>query len=248
MRRYLHGFYSVAGVLLSAGLLLALIGLWALAGLTEGMIEGETVRFDERVLLWLDARATAWLDVTALKVTALGDTLVVVTIALIAGTLLWLLGQRAYAALLAVAVGGGFVIYPVLKEVFDRPRPQLFEWRAHYAGASSYPSGHATMSMVLLVVLAYIIHRLANRRWIGVAAALVAGVGVLLIGISRLYLGVHYPSDVLAGYAVGFAWTVFCALAFRALHHRRSPRDDSESAQSVEIAPERRDADTKRSR
>ena len=220
MRRHLHGFYAVAGLLLSAGLLLALLGLWALAGLTEEVMEGETVRFDEGVLLWVNARASAWLDVAALQVTALGDTLVVMTITLVAGTLLWLLGRRAYATLLGVAVGGAWLIYPVLKMVFDRPRPQLFEWRAHYAGASSYPSGHATMAIVLLTVLAYIVHRLSDRLWIDVTAALVAGIGVLLIGLSRLYLGVHYPSDVLAGYTIGFAWTVFCALAVEALRHQ----------------------------
>lgn len=221
LRRRLHGFYAVAGVLLTGGLLLSLLGLWALAGLTEGVVEGETARFDEGVLLWMNARATPWLDRVALEVTALGDGLVVAAISLVAGTLLWLLGQRAYAALLAAGVGGAWVIYPVLKLVFDRPRPQLFEWRAHYAVASSYPSGHATMSMVLLVVLAYIVHRLSDRRWTGVAAMLLAGAAVLLIGLSRLYLGVHYPSDVIAGYAVGFAWAVFCAVAVEALRFQR---------------------------
>ncbi len=221
LRRRLHGFYAVAGVLLSAGLLLSLLGLWALSGLTEGVMEGETTRFDEGVLLWMNARATPGLDRVALRVTALGDGVVVAAISLVAGTLLWLLGQRAYAALLATGVGGAWVIYPVLKLVFDRPRPQLFEWRAHYAHASSYPSGHATMAMVLLVVLAYIVHRLAGRRRIGVAAMLLAGAAVLLIGLSRLYLGVHYPSDVIAGYVVGFTWAVFCALAVEALRSQR---------------------------
>ena len=222
--RYLHGFYAVAGVFLSAGLLLALLGLWALSGLTEGVLEGETLRFDRAVLHWIDGRATPWLDVVALQVTALGDTLVVLVIATIAGTLLWLVGQRGHAALIAVAVGGAWVAVPVLKLVFDRPRPQLSEWRALYAAASSYPSGHATMAMVLLVVLAYIIHRLAaDRRPVRIAALLVAALLVLLVGLSRLYLGVHYPTDVLAGYAVGFAWAVFCALGVEILSRRRPP-------------------------
>jgi undecaprenyl-diphosphatase len=225
LRRRLQSFHAVAGVLLTAGLVLSLLGLWALSGLTEGVMEGETLRFDEAVLRWMNARATPLLDRVALEVTALGDGLVVATIAVVAGTLLWLLGQRGYAALLAAAVGGAWVIYPVLKLVFDRPRPQLFEWRAHYALASSYPSGHATMSMVLLVVLAYIVHQLSDRRWTGVAAMLLAGIAVLLIGLSRLYLGVHYPSDVIAGYTIGFAWAVFCALAVEALRFQRHARE-----------------------
>ena len=222
MRKHLHGFYAVAGVLLSAGLLLALLGLWALSGLTEEVLEGETIRFDEGVLLWMDARATGWLDVAALRVTALGDGLVVLTITVIAGTLLWLLGRRAYAALLGVAVGGALVISPVLKLIFDRPRPRLFEWRVHYEGLSaSYPSGHATLSTVLLVALAYVVHRLAHRRWISMVASALAALGILLIGLSRMYLGVHYPSDVLAGVTIGFAWAVFCALTVEALRRRR---------------------------
>lgn len=221
MRDSLLGLYAVAGVLLSAGLVLALLGLWALSGLTEEVLEGETIRFDEGVLLWMDARATPALDVAALRVTALGDTLVVIAIAGVAATLLALLGRRAYAALLVVAVGGAWTIFPVLKLVFDRPRPALFEWRAHYAGSASYPSGHATMAMVLVVVLTYVVHRLSDRPGVRVAAALVAGLVALLIGLSRLYLGVHYPSDVAAGYVVGFAWAVFCALVVEALRHQR---------------------------
>jgi len=226
--RRLRGFYAVAGVLLTGGLLLSLLGLWALSGLTEGVMEGETARFDEGVLRWMNARATPWLDRVALEVTALGGGVVVAAIALVAGTLLWLLGQRAYAALLAAGVGGAWVIYPVLKLVFDRPRPQLFEWRAHYAVSSSYPSGHATLSMVLLAVLAYIVHRLSSRRRVGGVDMLLAGAAVLLIGLWRLYLGVNYPSDVIAGYAVGFAWAVFCALAVEALRSQRHSRGQAE--------------------
>ena len=203
--RRLHGFYAVAGVLLSVGLVLSLLGLWALSGLTEGVMEGETDQVDRAVLRWLNARATPALDLVAMEVTALGNGVVVAVIATVAGTLLWLLGQRAYALLLAAAVAGAWVTYPVLKLLFDRPRPQLFEWRAHYAHSSSYPSGHATMSVVLLVVLAYIVHRLSRRRSVSAAAMLFAGTAVLLIGVSRLYLGVHYPSDIVAGALLGAA-------------------------------------------
>ena len=229
MRSYIRGFYALAGLFLSAGFVLALLGLWGLGALTESVLEGDTLRFDKRVLLWMNAHATEWLDIAALEVTALGDILVVLTITAVAGALLFLLGQRAYAGLIAVAVGGAWIINPMLKSVFDRPRPQLFEWRAHYAGLSSFPSGHATMSMVLFVVLAYVIHRLAERRWMEIVAMVLAGTYVLLIGVSRLYLGVHYPSDVLAGYVVGFSWAIFCALAIEVLGamHRPSQRDQA---------------------
>jgi undecaprenyl-diphosphatase len=225
--RRLHGLYATAGMLLTGGLLLALLALGALSGLTAGVMEGRTRRFDEGVLLWMNRRATPSLDVAAMEVTALGSGLVVTTVALVAGTLLWQMGRRAYAALLAAGVGGAWVIYPVLKHIFDRPRPHLVEWRAHHAASWSYPSGHATLSMVLLVLLAYIVHRLSSRRRTGVAAMLLAGVAVVLVGLSRLYLGVHYPSDVIAGFGVGFAWAVFCALAVEALRQPRQSHADT---------------------
>lgn len=207
--------------LLSAGLLLALGGL---AGLTGAVLAGETDRFDREVLLWMEARGSPGLDVAALKVTALGDTLVVFAIAGVAATLLWLLGRRTYAALLVAAVAGARVVNPLLKLAVDRPRPGLFEWRTPYAGDLAYPSGHASISMALLVALAYVVHRLSDRPWIGAAAALVAAAGVLGVGLSRLYLGVHYPSDVLAGYLVGFAWAVLCALGAESIRRRRRER------------------------
>lgn len=216
-----QGFCAMAGALLRGGLLLSLLALGVLCVLTRSVLAGETLRFDEGVLLWMNRRATPALDRVAIEITALGDGLVVVSIALVSGTLLWLLGQRAFAWLLAAGVGGAWVVYPVLKLLFDRPRPRLFEWRAHDVHSTSYPSGHATMAMVLLVLLAYIVHRLDPHQRIRAAAVLVAGTAVLLIGLSRLYLGMHYPSDVLAGYALGFAWAVFCAVAVEALRVQR---------------------------
>lgn len=212
-----------AGVLPAVGLLLSLAGPWALFVLTGGVTAGRTFGADERVLLWINTRATPALDRVALEVTALGEGLVVGAIALVAGTLLWLLGQRAYAALLAAAVGGAWVIYPLLKQLFGRPRPQLFAWRTHDVASSSFPSGHATLSMALLVVLAYIAHRLSGRRRTGLAAVLMAGAAVLLIGLSRIYLGVHYPSDVIAGYLLGFTWAASCALAVESRRDRSAP-------------------------
>jgi undecaprenyl-diphosphatase len=216
--RHVRGFYTRLGLVLSAGLAIALVGLWGLSSLTEEVLEGDTDRFDRAVLHWIDARSTPWLDQAALEVTALGDTLVVALVALVAVTLLRLLGRRGYAFLLGLAVGGAAIINPVLKAIFGRDRPRVFEWGVqHGASSDAYPSGHALMSMVTLVTLAFVVHRLSARRWVGAVAMTLAAVVTVSIGLSRLYLGVHYPSDVLAGYVVGFAWAVFCALAVEAL-------------------------------
>ena len=217
-----RGLYVGTGLVLSVGLVLAMLGLWGLAGLTEGVLEGDTERLDRQVLLSLHGRATPWLDRAALEVTALGDTVVVVVLALVAASLLWILGRRAYASLLVIAISGAAIINPLLKIIFDRPRPQVFEWRAHFAYTSqAYPSGHATISMVTFATLAFIIHRLAERGTVSVAAAAVAAFVITLVGLSRLYLGVHHPSDVLAGYVVGFAWAVLCAVTVEALERSR---------------------------
>lgn len=227
---YVQGFYARAGILLTTGLVLALFALWALSVLTEDVLEGDTARIDRAILLWLNEGATPFLDRAAVEITALGDTLVVVMVAVVAVSLLWLLGRRAYAGLLALSVSGGGIITPVLKAIFDRPRPQVFEWRAHYPESSAaYPSGHATMAVVTLAAMAFIIHRLADRRWVSVAALTVAGIAIFLIGLSRLYLGLHFPSDVLAGYGIGFAWVVFCAVLVETLQRRgmgSDARDD----------------------
>lgn len=235
--RYVHGFYAAAGIVLSAALVLALIGLWGLSLLTEDVLEGDTARLDRAILLWLNGNATPWLDGAAVAITALGDTLVVLTLALVSATFLWLLGKKAYASLLVAAVAGASVITPVLKTIFDRPRPQVFEWRAHYAEASAaYPSGHATLSMVTLVTVAFIIHRLSSHRWTSAVAGALAGLLILLIGASRLYLGLHFPSDVVAGYVVGFAWAVMCALTIAALRGWGSLRERPGSRSAPETS------------
>ena len=210
-RSYRDDMLACAGILLLAGLFVALLGATVFASLRESVVESDTARFDLAVLLWLRAFGNPWLDRVAVHVTALGDTLVVVSVALVAGSLLWLLRRRALACLLAIAVGGACVISLVLKAIFDRPRHDLLGPAPLPLDFSpAYPSGHATLSLVVLAVLAFIIHRIAERRRIRVAAIVVASAGTALIGLSRMYLGLHHPSDVMAGYVVGLAWVVHC--------------------------------------
>lgn len=240
LARRVHGLAAATGIFLLSGLFASLLGVAAFSALTDEVLDGETARFDRAVLLWLQERATPLLDGIAGNVTALGDTLVVVVLAIVAGSLLWLLGRTGYAALLFVSVGGASIISPVLKSVFDRPRPRLVDVGAAYAEASpAYPSGHATLSMVTFMVIAFIVHRLSETRTTGVVALCLAGVAVVLIGLSRLYLGVHYPSDVLAGYIAGLAWAVLCAWflagwqATRAKKHQRFTAPESTAENSA---------------
>lgn len=238
LRHYVDGFYARAGALLSIGLVFSLVCLFALSVLTEEVLEGETMRADQAVLHWLRAQGTPWLDQAALEITALGDTLVVLLVVVVAGTILWLLERRAYAFLLVSAVVGATLISPVLKALFDRPRPDGVDLRALTAETSaSYPSGHAMMSMVSFLVVAYIIRCLAGRPAVSVAAVASAAVFILLVGLSRLYLGVHYPSDVAAGYMIGFVWAVFCMLSLQALRRRRQDRDGADVEEPDATSP-----------
>lgn len=218
---HIRNLVALGGIVLAMGLALAVAALWALSALTDEVLEGETLRFDEAVLLGVAEWTSPRTDILAPDLTALGGGTVVLALAVVSATLLAVLGRRWYAILICVAVGGGWILSPVLKLLFGRPRPQVVEWRTPHAGQASFPSGHAIMAMVLYVVLAYIIHRLGNRTSISLAAWIIAALLISVIGVTRIYLGVHYPSDVLAGYAVGFAWAMFCAAGVEVFAARR---------------------------
>lgn len=218
---HLRSLHAIGGTLLTIAFALSLLTLYALSQLTGEVLEGETMSFDQAVLEWMGSRDERWLELAALEVTALGNTLVLGAICVVAASFLRLAGRSDYSLLLIVALLGGGALNFTLKAIFARPRPEVFDWRVTHAGFASFPSGHATMSMAVFAVMAYAIHRLTRNRWVEVSAILVAGTTVLLIGLSRVYLGVHYPSDVLAGFGVGFVWAVFCVWGAELMWHLR---------------------------
>ena len=195
-----------AAVWLAVGLAASAFVVWAFAELTEEVIEGESRRFDRAVLLWIGANFPDWLDGAMRFVTALGYYWVVLPLLAVAVVGFYLLRWRLSAVLLIVSTAGGVVLTTVLKAVFQRARPELVD-SGYAASFYSFPSGHATVAAgfygALTLMLAYRLRGLA--RW----AVVVLGTAlVLLIGFSRLYLGVHYPTDVLAGYLAAPLWLV----------------------------------------
>jgi undecaprenyl-diphosphatase len=116
---------------------------------------------------------------------------------------------RNSATLLLVTTLGGLLLNNVLKLGFDRPRPQFFEWGTHVM-SSSFPSGHAMSAAIVYPTVAYLAARLQKTVLARVVTLFLAGLLVFLICLSRVYLGVHYPSDVIAGVVVGLAWSAFC--------------------------------------
>lgn len=195
-----------AAIWLAAGLAASAFVLWAFAEVTDGVVEGEFRRFDRVVLLWIGANVPdSWGGAMRL-ITALGYYWVVVPLLAAVALVLYFKNWRLSAILLCVSTGGSAVLTTVLKALFQRVRPDLVD-SGYTASFYSFPSGHATVAVgfygVLTVILAYRARGLA--RW---AIAAGGAALVLLIGFSRLYLGVHYPTDVLAGFLTALVWVI----------------------------------------
>ncbi|WDZ95802.1 phosphatase PAP2 family protein [Herbaspirillum sp. WKF16] len=168
------------------------------------------------------AHACPLLDQVMVAITHMGSALVLAPLEIV--FLCWLLGRRrtAIAIFLAAAVGGGAALNSVFKGVFLRSRPEL--WGTLVSEHSySFPSGHAMHTMALFVALAFAFRNEARGRW-----HFPFGLGlvfVFLVGFSRVYLGVHYPSDVLAGWMAAIAWVALCSLLLREEHQAIFSRD-----------------------
>ena len=221
IRAHVSGFYGAVGTFLIIGLALAIAAVLLFAAIATLMAAGAIQRFDDRVLLWLNQHANESLDVVALEITALGSGATVWMVVMVGSVFLWITRHRYSAALLWVAALGSGIVNSALKNSFDRPRPQLFEWRTDYAGLSSFPSGHAMTAMVVYATLAYLVVRIEPGRRLRQLTLAIAAIVILLIGITRLYLGVHYPSDVIAGYLAGLVWATACALGIEAVKYFR---------------------------
>ncbi len=206
--RFASSRLTLAAVIwLAGGLALSVGVIWAFFGLTETVLEGESQTFDESVLLWIGTSFPAWMDAPMRFFTSIGYYRVVAPLLAIAAAFFIWKGWRFSAVILAVSTLGGMLLTTVLKAVFQRERPDLIA-TGYDAGFFSFPSGHATMAVgfygALTLILAY--HSRGASRWI-IAALGVAT--VLLIGLSRMYLGVHYPTDIVAGYLAAPLWLVF---------------------------------------
>jgi undecaprenyl-diphosphatase len=215
---------TTLGVALLAGIVVAVVGTAAFAWVAAHVERGSTQAFDVAVLQWFGAHRSPGVDRAMLEITFLGTFLVDITIVGVAATFLWLTQHRYSATLLLASTVGGVLLNNVLKLGFSRPRPEVLTWQAQVV-TSSFPSGHAMSAAVVYGTVAYLAARLQRRRASRVVTMLVALVLIALICVSRLYLGVHYPSDVIAGVLVGFAWASFCMATLEGIQKwgRRRP-------------------------
>lgn len=224
--RHVEGFYGAVGAFLFIGLSLVMIGAVLFAQLARAMAAGHTRQVDESILRWMAANGSPGLDMFMVEVTALGARLVVWMVVMVASAFLLLNRNRWSAALLWVSMLGAGLINMVMKDFFNRPRPDVFPWRTPHVGNESFPSGHAMTSIVVYGTLGYLLGRLMPTKTTRNATYALAAFVVLLVGGSRLYLGVHYPSDVLGGFMTGAAWAFTCALGLEAVRYFRRRRPE----------------------
>ena len=234
--RHAHSATTALGVFLVAGALIAILGTYLFAKLAQLVRAGYTQQFDEAVLRWMERHQTPFLESLMIEVTMLGTWIVVLSIVSIAGLFLWLTRHRYSTVLLFVATAGGIGLNNILKIGFDRPRPQVFEWGTHVS-SSSFPSGHAMSSAVVYITVAYLAARLQKTHTARLATLAVAGFIVAVICFSRMYLGVHYPSDVAAGVIIGLSWAAFCMATLEAIQ-RFAKRNAKEVLKNEAPAPQ----------
>jgi membrane-associated phospholipid phosphatase len=194
------------------GTLAASIVLFAV--LAEGVASGASiVDLDRTVAVGIHANATGFATEVMRSVTRLGGSDVLLPVAIVAVLALSLRRRPAHAALVGSTLAGGQALNWALKAAFERPRPGLADPLATAAGFS-FPSGHAMLACTVYGALALLIAARFSSRALRAGVLAAAFALVLAIGFSRVYLGVHYASDVLAGYCAGLAWLALCALVF----------------------------------
>jgi undecaprenyl-diphosphatase len=201
-------------------------GVWGFVALADEVTEGDTETVDESLLLALrnpadlsDPIGPGWVEEMGRDFTALGGVGVLVLITLGALGYLLLAGRYRAALFAAIAVPGGILLSTVMKLGFDRPRPDLVPHEAMVYTAS-FPSGHSMMSAVTYLTLAALLTRVQPALRLKAYLLILAILLTLLVGISRVYLGVHWPTDVLAGWTAGASWAALCWIVMRWMQRR----------------------------
>ena len=220
---------AALGLVLVGGLMLGAGALFLFARLADEVLERDSLALDQGVLLALQSHANPEFNRAALALSLLGAQGLAVLLVVALGWLVW---RRRFGAAISLllAVVGAQLLNNVLKLLFQRPRPSPVI--TMLPGQTwSFPSGHAMVSLAFYGFLAYLGWRLLRGRW---RAAWLSGLIllVLLIGLARMYLGVHYFTDVVAGYTAGFIWLDTVILGGHVLGSRiraRSPPIDSSS-------------------
>jgi undecaprenyl-diphosphatase len=196
-------------------------GLWGFIEMAEVARDTTAHAYDTEILLAFreagrpdDPVGPLWLEEAVRDITGLGSMTVLLLVTAAAIFYLLLISRWREALLVLVAVGGGQILSSLLKLGIDRPRPDLV---SHLVDVQtlSFPSGHAMMAAVTYLTLGSMLAGIAPGRATKIYVLGVAMLITLMVGVSRIYLGVHWPSDVFAGWCAGFAWATLCWLIAR---------------------------------
>jgi undecaprenyl-diphosphatase len=211
----IHAFkFARAELVPLAALFVAAAGLWSFVELADDVQEGDTLAFDRAVILALrnpanlsDPLGPFWFEGTVRDVTALGSNFVLTFVTLAVVGFLVLARVYGAAVLVLVSVAGGALLGTLLKSFMARARPDLVPHGVDVFTAS-FPSNHAMLSAVTYLTLGALLARLEFRRRVKFYFLSISVVLTVLVGLSRIYLGVHWPTDVLAGWSIGAAWAM----------------------------------------
>ena len=228
--------YSSREIKILLNLFILVTALLVFTYVAKEVVSGESKGFDEMTLNYLrhDGKIMedeqTWLTGMMIDITALGGTTIIFMIT--AAVVFYLLIQKQYEFmwLILIATIGGAILSFGLKELFVRERPPLI-YHLLTVKSLSFPSGHAMMSSVVYLTQGALLAKVQSNKNLRVYILLVAIILVFLIGISRIYFGVHYPTDVLAGWSVGLAWASLCWLAVKYLQKRKVQKSKIEHKQ-----------------
>lgn len=212
---------------------------WAFIELTDEVLEQETQAFDKWVIRSMRRAddpsipiGPPWVQEMGRDLTALGGVATLVFFTTVVAGYLWIEGKKRVILLLLVASLGGLLLSSALKHFISRPRPDVVP-HLSYVYTSSFPSGHSMLSAVIYLTLGALLASVITRTRVKIYVLCVALLLTVLIGLSRIYLGVHYPTDVIAGWTAGLAWALFCWILARWLQQRHQIEDASPTSESA---------------
>tara|TARA_R110002095_G_scaffold153555_1_gene133487 strand:- start:1186 stop:1941 length:756 start_codon:yes stop_codon:yes gene_type:complete len=213
-------------------LLILAVCAWAFIEIADNVLEQDTQAFDKWVVRSMrraDDPSTPigpqWVQEIGRDLTAFGGIATLIFFTAVVAGYLWIEGKKRVILLLFSAAIGGQILSSTLKYFFSRPRPDIVPHLSHVY-TSSFPSGHSMLSAVIYLTLGALLASVISNTILKIYVLSVAILITLLVGLSRIYLGVHYPTDVIAGWIAGLGWALFCWMIARWLQKRHQLEDD----------------------